>query len=346
MVNEALRDRILKATTLDTTSLLPDSIIFKDRDVISTPIPIINVALSGRIDGGMLPGILQLAGPPKHFKTAFGLLMITSFLQSFPDGVVLFYDSEFGTPKSYFNTFNINPENVIHCPVTNIEELKFDITAQLKQLTAEDKIIIFIDSIGNLASLKEVEDAEAQKSVTDMTRAKAIKSLCRIMGPQLVLKNIPMIMINHTYSTLELYASQVVGGGTGTIYNSNDIWIIGRQQEKDSNKDLSGWNFIINIEKSRTIKEKSKIPVTVTFDSGIQKCSALFDLALESGLFVTEKKGWYKFSSNLEPAFKRGDIENDWNFWKPMLESFHFKTFIETKYRLPDNMMGKEDEQG
>jgi len=292
-VNLALRERILKTSTLDTTSLLSDSIIFQKRDIVTTPVPMVNVALSGRLDGGMLPGLLQLAGPPKHFKTAFGLLMITSFLTANPDGIILFYDSEFGTPQSYFKTFAINPENVIHSPITNIEELKFDIVAQLNQLTTVDKVMIFIDSIGNLASKKEVEDAADGKSVADMSRAKAIKSLFRIIGPHLVLKNIPLVIVNHTYQEMGLYPKDIVSGGSGTLYNSSEIWIIGRNQEKD-NTDLAGYNFIIKVEKSRTIKEGSRIPITVTFEEGIQKCSGLFDLALEAEVLVKKNQLSYK----------------------------------------------------
>jgi ribosomal protein L21E len=40
----------------------------------------------------------------------------------------------------------------------NIEELKFDISKQLQEIKKGDKVIIFIDSVGNLASKKEVKD--------------------------------------------------------------------------------------------------------------------------------------------------------------------------------------------
>src|SRR5215467_2402950 len=105
MINKALRDKIIKNSTLDTTSVLSQSILYQHRDNITTLVPTINVALSGKVDGGLLPGLLQIAGPSKHFKTAFGLLIVTSFLQQYPDGIVLFYDSEFGTPQSYFQSF-------------------------------------------------------------------------------------------------------------------------------------------------------------------------------------------------------------------------------------------------
>ena len=71
------------------------------------------------------------AGPSKHFKTAFSLLMAKAYLDKYPDASLLFYDSEFGTPQSYFDSFGIDTERVLHTPITDVEQLKFDVMAQL-----------------------------------------------------------------------------------------------------------------------------------------------------------------------------------------------------------------------
>ncbi len=127
----------------------------------------------------------------------------------------------------------------------DVEQLKFDIMKQLTGLERGDRVMIVIDSIGNLASKKEVEDALDQKSVGDMTRAKQIKSLFRMVTPHLTLKDIPMVVVNHTYKEIGLYPKDIVGGGTGSYYSADNIYILGRQQEKDGT-DLIGYNFIIN----------------------------------------------------------------------------------------------------
>jgi hypothetical protein len=206
-------DKIKKNSSIKESSILSKSKFFTTKDMISTSVPIINVALSGKLDGGLTPGLTMWAGPSKHFKTAFSLLMAKSYLDKYPDAALLFYDSEFGTPKSYFDSFEIDTDRVLHTPVVDIEQLKHDIMGQLTNLERDDKIIILIDSIGNLASKKEVEDAIDGKSVADMTRAKQIKSLFRMVTPHLSLKDIPMVVVNHTYKTMELYSKDVVGGG-------------------------------------------------------------------------------------------------------------------------------------
>ena len=206
-------DKIKKNSSIKESAVLSKSKFFLEKDFIPTAIPAINIALSGRIDGGLTPGLTMWAGPSKHFKTAFSLLMAKSYLDKYKDAALLFYDSEFGTPQSYFDSFGIDTDRVLHTPLTDIEQLKFDIMQQITSLDRDDKIIIVIDSIGNLASKKEVDDALEGKSVADMSRAKQVKSLFRMVTPHLTMKDIPMIVVNHTYKEIGLYPKDIVGGG-------------------------------------------------------------------------------------------------------------------------------------
>ena len=343
----SLRDRLIKNSTVEHTSLLEDSKIYTKKDMIPTPVPMINVALSGTVDGGITPGLTMLAGPSKHFKTGFALLLASSYLRKYKDAVILFYDSEFGTPQSYFKTFGIALDSVIHTPVTDVEELKHDISVQLQNLQRDDKVIIVIDSIGNLASKKETDDALEGKSVADMSRAKALKSLFRIVTPKLTLKDIPMVVINHTYKEIGMFPKDIVGGGTGSYYGSDNIWIIGRQQDKDGTE-IAGYHFVINVEKSRYVKEKSKIPITVSYDGGINKWSGLLDLAIEAGIIVKPKNGWYarvnlttgEMSTNMRAA----DIVNNRDFWKSVFEETNFADWIKDKYMLAVGEILSNDE--
>jgi len=333
----SILDKIKKNSSIKDSAILSKSKFFTNKDMIQTAVPIINVALSGKLDGGLTPGLTMWAGPSKHFKTAFSLLMAKSYLDKYPDAALLFYDSEFGTPQSYFDSFGIDTERVLHTPLTDIEQLKFDIMSQLSNLERGDKLIIVIDSIGNLASKKEVDDALDGKSVADMSRAKQVKSLFRMVTPHLSLKDIPMIVVNHTYMEIGMFPKAIVGGGTGSYYSADNIFIIGRQQEKEGTE-VVGYNFIINVEKSRYVKEKSKIPVTVSFDGGISKWSGLLDLALESKHVVKPTNGWYsKVDSETgaieDKKYRIKDTDSK-EFWLPILKDKTFQKFIEDKYRV------------
>ena len=343
----SILDKLQKNTTIRDSEILSKSKFFQKKDTIQTSIPAINIALSGRLDGGLTPGLTMWAGPSKHFKTAFSLLMAKSYMDKYPDAALLFYDSEFGTPQSYFDSFGIDTNRVIHTPLTNIEQLKFDIMTQLDTVERSDHLIIIIDSIGNLASKKEVEDAMEGKSVADMSRAKQIKSLFRMVTPHLSLKDIPMIVVNHTYKTMELYSKDVVGGGTGSYYAADNIFILGRQQEKEGTE-LVGYNFIINVEKSRYVREKSKIPVSVRHDGGISTWSGLLDMAIESGHVIKPSNGWYS-RVNVETA----EIEDKkWRikdtdtkeFWMPILTSASFQQWVKDTYQVANGaIMTDED---
>ena len=333
----SILDKIKKNTSIKDAAILSHSKFFTEKDMIQTQIPIINVALSGKLDGGLTPGLTMWAGPSKHFKTAFSLLMAKSYLDKYPDSALLFYDSEFGTPQSYFDSFGIDTKRVLHTPITDIEQLKFDIMQQLQGLERDDKVIIVVDSIGNLASKKEVEDALDQKSVADMSRAKQVKSLFRMVTPHLNLKNIPMIVVNHTYMEIGMFPKAIVGGGTGSYYSADNIFIIGRQQEKEG-QDIIGYNFIINVEKSRYVKEKAKIPVTVSFEGGISRFSGLLDVAIEGNFVVKPSNGWYskvdtETGEVQEKKYRIKETDTE-DFWKDILASKKFQEYIKNKYTV------------
>ena len=338
----SLLEKLKKNSTIKETEVLNKSKFFAKKDMIQTSVPMMNVALSGSLEGGLTPGLTVFAGPSKHFKTAFSLLLAKAYTDKYEDAVVLFYDSEFGSPQAYFDNFGIDTGRILHTPITDIEQLKFDIMSQVNSVERSDHVIIIVDSVGNLASKKEVDDALEGKSVADMTRAKQMKSLFRMVTPHLTIKDIPMVVVNHTYSEIGLFPKQIVSGGTGIYYSADNIFIIGRQQEKDGTE-VVGYNFIVNVEKSRFVREKSKIPVEVTFEGGISKWSGLLDVALEGGFVIKPSNGWYsrvnKESGEVEDKKYRIKDTYTKEFWLSILTSASFREYIEGKYRMAGGEM-------
>ncbi len=466
-----LLERILKNSPTKHASILSESEFFKDKDVIPTDLPILNIAFSGSIDGGLSSGLTILAGISKSFKTLLGLFCIKAYLDKYPEAVAILYDSEGGITPDYLQTNGIDPSRVVHIPIEHIEMLKFDMVKTLKELDRKDKVIMMIDSIGNTASLKELEDAENEKSVAEMQRAKSLKALFRMITPSLISKDVPCVAVAHTYNTMELYSKAVISGGcvventkivmangllksiqdinvgdlvytheghrnvtniwnpdtlaegtpecievtfsdgykvvcsenhrflssdritwieaknleigsllwseiklnttvtglkpmgslpvydisvdevqsyvlengvvshnTGLMYSANQAFIITKAQEKDADG-LAGWKFTINIEKSRYVKEKSKLPFTVLYNKGIQKWSSLFDLALESGHLIKPKMGWYNIvdmetGEISAKSYRAKDIEANDEFFENLIKDVKFKEFIEYKFKL------------
>ena len=274
-----LLNKLKAAGTLKHSSVLNESALFSEKDMISTDIPALNIALSGSIFGGYGPGLTMFAGPSKHFKSLFTLILAKAYLDKYPDAVLLYYDSEFGTPSSYFESIGIDSARVFHTPITDIEELKFDLKAQLNSIERGDHVFIAIDSIGNLASLKEVDDADNQKSAGDMSRAKSLKSMFRIATPHLTLKNIPMVVVNHTYKEMALYPKDIVGGGCVVedtmIQTPDGLKAIQDFKEGDVVVTKYGTNIVSHVWNPNTLDEGNPECFEVEFEDGYKvTCSA------------------------------------------------------------------------
>ncbi len=342
----SIMDKLKKNSKVQFTEVLSDSKFFTEKDMVPTDIPMINVALSGSTEGGLAPGLTVLAGPSKHFKTSFALIMASAYLKKYEDAVLLFYDSEFGSPQEYFENFGIDTDRVLHTPITNVEELKFDIIAQLEGIERGDKVCIVIDSVGNLASKKELDDAINEKSVADMSRAKALKGLFRMCTPYLNMKDIPMIAVNHTYKEIGLFPRDVVSGGTGIYYSADNIWILGRRQDKSSGE-IKGYHFVINVEKSRYVKEKSSIPISVSWDGGVQKWSGMLDVALEGKYVAKPSNGWYcrveqETGELLEPKVREKQTLEE-SFWTPIFDD-GFNNYLKQRFLIaPPSIDGIND---
>lgn len=348
----ALKERLLKNSSIEYTDSLSESEFFNEKDFCRTNIPALNVALSGEVTGGLTSGLTQICGPSKHFKSNFGLLMVAGYLRKYPDAVCIFLDSEFGITNEYLKACGVDPDRVIHTPIEHVEMLKFEAVNQLNALERTDKVIFFCDSVGNLASKKEVEDAENEKSVADMTRAKQLKSCFRIITPKLTVKDVPMIVINHVYKETGLFAKTVVSGGEGIYLSSDSIFIVGRAQEKEGT-DVVGYDFKINVEKSRFTKEKSVIPVNVTWEKGVNPFSALFDWAIDGGFIAKGKQGYYKLvdletGEELEKSYRKKEISSNKEVWLPILKSLDFQEYIRQRFKIQsidvDDELNKEVE--
>lgn len=144
----------------------------------------------------------------------------------------------------------------------------------------------------------------------------------------------------------------VVTHNTGVMYSADNVWIIGRQQDKDGTE-IQGYHFIINIEKSRFVREKSKIPISVSWEGGIEKWSGLLDVALETGHVIKPKNGWYlpidpKSGSHLlQTNVREADTMNS-EFWESIFKKTDFKDQIKKRFSVGHvNMLtqDREDEE-
>lgn len=333
---------MLKAGSAGAT-ILSEADMFKEQDLVRTSLPIINIAYSGKVDGGFGSGLTILAGESKTFKTALALYCLKAYLDKYKDGIGVLYDSEGGCNPQYIKSFGIDPDRVVHVPVEHVEQLKFDFVKKLEEIEKGDKVFFLVDSIGQIASKKETDDASDEKSVADMSRAKAIRSLLRLVTVQLNKKLLPCFMINHVYQEIGMFPKTIIPGGTAVTYSANTIFVIGKSQDKSSDGELNGWHFTLNIHKSRFVREKAKFPFTVNYESGIKPYSGLLDIALELGAIVSPSSGWYSVvnlaTGEIDPKkYRKKDCDNQ-EFWDPILSSKEFKQKVQDRFMLSSPMV-------
>ena len=342
----SIMDKLRKNSTVKSSSIVADSKFFGEKKLVNTGVPALNIALSGDIDGGLASGLTVIAGPSKHFKSNISLIMVAAYLRENKDAVALLYDSEFGITPEYLANFDIDTSRVLHTPVEHVEQLKFDIVKQLEDIAVKDKVIIMIDSIGNLASKKELEDAINEKSVADMSRAKSLKGLFRIITPYLNTRDIPLICVNHTYKEIGLFPKDIMGGGTGIYYSANQIFFMGRRQVKKGTE-VEGYEFIIKVDKSRFVKENSKIPISVMWEGGVAQFSGLLDMAMIGKYVIKPNNGWYQGMNPATGEEIGGKVrEKDTRsgeFWGPIFQATDFKDFVKASYQIGGNLATIED---
>lgn len=269
----SMLEKALGAVTTKNADVLSQSKIFNKQDYLQTKVPAINIALGGALDAGIRSGIITIAGPSKHFKSNIGLVLVAAYMKHNPDAICLFFDAEFGITQAYLKAMGVNPERVVHIPVKNVEELKFEMVSQLELYKRGDKVIVFVDSIGNLASKKEVEDAIDQKSVADMTRAKALKSLSRVITPYFQLLDIPGVFINHTLMSIEMFSKEVMTGGCvveGTMIQMADgsLKPVESVQPGDLVKTMVGPKEVTHAWNPNTLAEGTPECIEVEFEDG------------------------------------------------------------------------------
>lgn len=179
----------------------------------------LNACLTGSFFGGYPNNrAVAIAGPSGTGKT---FLLLNAIKQAQDMGYfIVFYDSENAVDKELVEKFGVDPKRFRYEPCNTVQDFRSSVTAltdlliEQKNKGAEiPKILIALDSAGNLATQKEVDDAKSGSDKADMTRAKLLKSTFRILMTKLGICKIPFLFTNHTYMTQDLFSKQIGGGG-------------------------------------------------------------------------------------------------------------------------------------
>ena len=336
-------DTLAKEAKNDYAKLVSEGITTGDEQkFIGTGSYILNALLSGSIHGGIPDNrVTAIAGEQATGKTFYAIGIAKHFLDANPEGAVFYFDSEAAATGDLFKNRGLDADRVWHFPVDTIEEFRTQIIRILDNLLKckeEERkpLLIVLDSLGMLASSKELKDALADNQVRDMTKTQSIKSVFRIITSKLGKLKVPMIVTNHTYKTMNPYGEQSdMGGGSGLKYAASTIMYLSKSKEKDGT-DVIGNIIKVKANKSRFTKENSQVATRLFFDArGLDKYYGLLELGEKYGVFTRKGNRVVVGESSVYPSAILADPEK--YFTDEIMEKLDWAANQEFKYGTETN---------
>jgi len=301
----------------------------------------LNACISGSLFGGWPNNrSCSVAGPSGTGKT---FLVLNSIKQAINMGYsIIYYDSEAAVDKSTMEKFGIDTTRVNYQPVNTVQEFRQSVTTITRRMQEAKrdgadipKVMIILDSAGNLATQKEIDDAVSGNEKADMTRSKILKSIFRIIMTPMADLKIPFIFTNHTYQTQDFISRQVAGGGTGPEYAASIVLFLNKAQLKDSSGDKAGIIVTAKPNKNRFAKPQN-IKFHLHYTEGMNRFVGLEnyidweDIGITKGVIEKGKKvpkktarGW--ICKHLDETVPNSEFFSEKVFTKEILQKIDKK---------------------
>ena len=321
-INKLADKAFAKLQKINTNAtVLEDNTLSNVTDWIDTGCLVLNTILSGSLYGGVPKGRITIFAGESGCGKTFILNKILANAQK--KGMIpVIFDTEVAVDKTSAEGVGLDSKNVKYVPVDTVEACRNQIMTFLDSVEEEPelhgKFIISIDSLGNLASEKEINDAGAGKGAMDMgLRAKQLKSMMRMITYKAAVTGTTIIASNHTYADPGALHPTLVkqqAGGSGPIYMASILVQMAAKKEKtDSSnesdvaltesRNYSGVTLRMLTVKNRFVPAFLQCEAYLNFKTGLDKYSGLRDIAVahniiqQSGATFAmgdKKLGYYK----------------------------------------------------
>ena len=286
MAVNSLVKHLLKESDNDLASVVSSGIVGDCSTYISTGSYSLNALLSGSMYGGVPSNkITCLAGQESVGKTFFALSIAKNFLEENKENVIVYFESEGALTINMITERGLDPDRFIVLPVATVEEFRTQCIKMVDGLDKDTKVMMFLDSLGNLSTRKEMEDSASGSDKRDMTRAPVVRGTFRTIALKLATKNIPLIITNHTYEKVGAYVpTQEISGGGGIKYAASVIVTLRKKKFKDGTEVLG--NIIkMKLVKGRLTKEESTIEAMLDYQTGLDQYYGLVEIAEKYEIF-------------------------------------------------------------
>ena len=234
MATKDIVKHLIKVTENDFASVVSAGIVGDCSTYVDTGSYSLNALLSGSLYGGVPSNkITCLAGSEAVGKTFFALSIAKNYLQQEKNNVIVYFESEGALTSDIIKERGIDPNRFIVIPVATVEEFKTQAIKIIDNMNDDYQVMMFLDSLGNLSTRKEMEDSASGSDKRDMTRAPAVRSAFRTLALKLAKANMPLIITNHTYDKVgSMFPSKEISGGGGIKYAASVIVTLGKRKVK------------------------------------------------------------------------------------------------------------------
>ena len=260
----------------------------KEKKFISTGVYIVDAAMSGRLlGGGIATNRISVFAGESGAGKSFLAYSVAKNAQK--EGYsVIYIDTEQSVDLEDLPKFGVDNdlEKFRLIRSNKVEDINITLTQLIDELKEQKmsgyelpKLMIILDSLGQMASNKEKEDLLKGNIKQDMTKAKAIGSMFRSINNDLGYLDIPMIVCNHTYLTMDLFPQHVMKGGLSLLYTASVIGFMTKSKLKTGEEDdmdlgQSGISVLFKTQKNRLAKPK-KIRFDISFAHGMNPYTGL-----------------------------------------------------------------------
>lgn len=257
-------------------TVMTNDTLSKTTEYISTG----SLALNGLISSDITKGIannrtIALAGEESVGKTYICLSVAKEAIEQ--GYLIIYFDSENSIEEDVLVNRGIDPSKVMHIPVDTVEDVRGQMAKIINAYNktkdkSRPKLLMVLDSLGNLSTKKEIEDVEKDNDKKDMTRPAIIKSVFRILSRKLAQAKIPFVVTNHVYSSMDGYVQKkVLSGGSGLRYFASTILYLSKSLAKDEDKLKHGVYIRFHSVKNRLAKEERVVKCLLDYTTGLNK---------------------------------------------------------------------------
>lgn len=211
----------------DQAEIIADSAYSNIKEWISTGNYILNACMSGDIYKAIPTGrVVTFSGTSGAGKS---FLACSCCREAQKLGYIPIYlDSEGAIDSDFVKRLGVDPTKMIIKKVNTIMEtsqfianLCDKLQEQQDKFGQHDKVIIVLDSLGNLTSEKEREDTLSGSQKADFTKAKDTKAMFRVCATPIAKLQIPWIVVNHVYQSMSFIPQNIQAMGSGIVYNAS-----------------------------------------------------------------------------------------------------------------------------